>query len=149
MVQVDALPTGNLISSQSRRSGAGGIPWACTASREHDLARNKLWFNQKLKPHAFDRKLALHELELDGFRLQGDVLRDIGGHPVEFSVITNAGNKDREQMAAMIQQDLRAIGIRLNIVTLDFPSLIERITRTFNYEACLLGFMNDLDPTRR
>src|SRR5437879_10636755 len=50
-------------------------------------------------------------------------------------------------MAAMIQQDLEQIGIRLNIVTLDFPSLIERISRTFDYELCLLGFVNvDLDP---
>ena len=47
----------------------------------------------------------------------------------------------------MIQQDLAGIGIKLNIVTLDFPSLIERITRSFNYEACLLGLVNnDLDP---
>jgi peptide/nickel transport system substrate-binding protein len=47
----------------------------------------------------------------------------------------------------MIQQDLAAIGIRLNVVTLDFMSLMERITRTFNYEACLLGLVNDeLDP---
>jgi len=47
----------------------------------------------------------------------------------------------------MIQQDLVGIGIRLNIVTLDFPSLIERITRSFDYEACLLGLVNnDLDP---
>jgi peptide/nickel transport system substrate-binding protein len=35
----------------------------------------------------------------------------------------------------------------MNVVTLDFPSLIERMTRTFDYEACLLGLVNtDLDP---
>ena len=33
-------------------------------------------------------------------------------------------------MVAMIQQDLSQIGIKVNLVTLDFPSLIERITRT-------------------
>jgi peptide/nickel transport system substrate-binding protein len=50
-------------------------------------------------------------------------------------------------MATMIQQDLGAIGIKLNVVTLDFPSLIERITSTFDYEACILGLVNnDLDP---
>jgi peptide/nickel transport system substrate-binding protein len=50
-------------------------------------------------------------------------------------------------MAAMIQQDLSGIGVKLNVVTLDFPSLIERITRSFDYEACLLGLINnDLDP---
>lgn len=108
---------------------------------------NKFWFNSQLQAHPFDQKSALHRLAEDGFHLQDGVLRDRDGHVVEFSVITNAGNKYRERMATMIQQDLSGIGIKLNVVTLDFPSLIERITRTFNYEACLLGLINDdLDP---
>jgi peptide/nickel transport system substrate-binding protein len=108
---------------------------------------NKVWFNAKLQPHPYDQKAALRFLAIDGFRLQNGVLHDRDGHSVEFSVITNAGNKYRERMATMIQQDLAGIGIRLNVVTLDFPSLIERITRTFDYEASLLGLVNnDLDP---
>jgi peptide/nickel transport system substrate-binding protein len=108
---------------------------------------NKFWFNSKLQPHPFDQKSALQRLSLDGFHLQNGVLRDREGHAVEFSIITNSGNKYRERMATMIQQDLTAIGIKLNVVTLDFPSLIERMTRTFDYEACLLGLVNnELDP---
>jgi peptide/nickel transport system substrate-binding protein len=108
---------------------------------------NKFWFNAKLQAHPFDQKSALQRLGQDGFHLQDGVLRDHEGHAVEFSVITNAGNKYRERMATMIQQDLSGIGIKLNVVTLDFPSLIERITRSFDYEACLLGLVNDeLDP---
>jgi peptide/nickel transport system substrate-binding protein len=108
---------------------------------------NKFWFNSQLQAHPFDQKNALQRLNQDGFHLKDGVLRDRDGHAVEFSVITNAGNKYRERMAAMIQQDLAGIGIKLNVVTLDFPSLIERITKTFNYEACLLGLLNDdLDP---
>ena len=108
---------------------------------------NKLWFNAKLQARPFDQKSALQRLAQDGFHLQDGVLRDRDGHAVEFSVITNAGNKYRERMATMIQQDLSGIGIKLNVVTLDFPSLIERITHTFDYEACLLGLVNDeLDP---
>lgn len=108
---------------------------------------NKYWFNANLRPRAFDQKAALNLLAQDGFHLKSGVLYDSTGHAVEFSVITNAGNKSREQLATMIQQDLQEIGIRLNVVTLDFPSLIERITRTFNYESCLLGLTNnDLDP---
>jgi peptide/nickel transport system substrate-binding protein len=50
-------------------------------------------------------------------------------------------------MAAMILEDLRKIGVKVNIVTLDFPSLIDRITSSFNYEAAMLGLLNvDLDP---
>jgi len=108
---------------------------------------NKFWFNSKLQPHPFDQKSALQRLSLDGFHLQNGALRDREGHVVEFSIITNSGNKYRERMATMIQQDLTAIGIKLNVVTLDFPSLIERMTRTFDYEACLLGLVNnELDP---
>jgi peptide/nickel transport system substrate-binding protein len=108
---------------------------------------NQFWFNARLQPHPFDQKSALQVLAQDGFHMQNGTLHDRDGHAVEFSVITNAGNKDRERMATMIQQDLAGIGIRLNIVTLDFPSLIERIARSFDYEACLLGLVNDdLDP---
>ncbi len=90
---------------------------------------------------------ALHRLQQDGFRLQGDTLRDKAGNAVEFSIVTNAGNRARESMATMIQQDLKKIGIKVNVVTLDFNSLLERMTQTFNYEACLLGFQNvELDP---
>jgi peptide/nickel transport system substrate-binding protein len=116
-----------------------GVSWISPA--------NKFWFNSKLQPHRFDQKAALQALAKDGFHLQNNALRDRDGHLVEFSIVTNAGNKNRERMATMIQQDLSAIGIKLNVVTLDFPSLIERITRTFDYEACLLGLVNnDLDP---
>jgi peptide/nickel transport system substrate-binding protein len=116
---------------------------------------NRFWFNQSLKPHSFDPEQARRLLAADGFRFAGhfggqaggQTLRDRDGHAVEFSVITNAGNPARERIAAMMQQDLAAIGIRLNIVTLDFPSLIERIGKSSQYEACLLGNVNvDLDP---
>jgi peptide/nickel transport system substrate-binding protein len=108
---------------------------------------NRFWFNKALKPPPFDVSSALQSLQKEGFRLQKGSLLDYEGHAVEFSLITNSGNKARERMATMIQQDLRQLGINLNVVTLDFPSLIERISRNFNYEACLLGMVNvDLDP---
>jgi peptide/nickel transport system substrate-binding protein len=109
---------------------------------------NRFWFNASLKPHAYDPASSRRRLEAEGFHLRGSQLFDREGHAVEFSVITNAGNHNRERIAAMLQQDLEAIGIHLNVVALDFPSLIERITKTFNYESCLLGLTNlDLDPS--
>ncbi len=108
---------------------------------------NHFWFNSALPTQQYDSAGALRLLAQAGFRLEGETLRDSSGNRVEFTVITNSGNKSREQMGAMIQQDLSQIGIKVNLVTLDFPSLIERITRTYDYEACLLGLVNtDLDP---
>jgi peptide/nickel transport system substrate-binding protein len=108
---------------------------------------NKFWFNSSLKPHAYDTSSALRRLQQDGFQLQGDILKDKAGNTVEFSIATNAGNRARESMATMIQQDLKKIGVKVNVVTLDFNSLLERMTQSYNYEACLLGFQNvELDP---
>ena len=108
---------------------------------------NKFWFNGKLKAEPYSPDAALKTLQADGFRLDSGVLKDRDGNAVVFSIITNAGNKSREQMAVMIQEDLQKIGVQVNVVTLDFPSLIARMTQTFDYEAILLGLTNvDLDP---
>jgi peptide/nickel transport system substrate-binding protein len=108
---------------------------------------NKFWFNSKLSAPAQDRQLALKLLHEDGFRLDGKTLRDRSGNPVEFSLITNAGSKTRTEMGTILQQDLSKIGIRLNFLPIEFQSLVERITQTGQYEACLLGLTNvEIDP---
>ncbi|HEV3037187.1 MAG TPA: ABC transporter substrate-binding protein [Candidatus Angelobacter sp.] len=108
---------------------------------------NKFWSNAKLKPHPYDPDSALRRLRQEGFQFDRGALRDKSGNEVEFSIITVANNHARENMAAMVQQDLKRIGIKVNVVTLDFHSVIERISETFNYEACLLGLLySDLDP---
>ena len=112
---------------------------------------NKFWFNAKLKPQVYSPDSAVKVLQADGFRMENGTLKDKDGNAVVFSIITNSGNKARERMATMIQQDLQKIGIHVNIVTLDFPSLIERISQTFDYEAILLGLTNvaTLDPSEQ
>ena len=108
---------------------------------------NKFWFNNRLKAEPYRPDAAMQRLQADGFHLQSGALFDKGGNPVEFSIVTNAGSKPRERMAVMVQEDLGKLGIKVNVVTLDFPSLIERISQKFNYEAAMLGFRNvDLDP---
>jgi peptide/nickel transport system substrate-binding protein len=108
---------------------------------------NHFWFNTAIPAPKYDPQSALKLLAQAGFRFANDELRDKSGNRVEFTLVTNSGNAIREKMADMIQQDLSEIGIKVSIVTLDFPSLLERMTRTFDYDACLLGLVNtDLDP---
>ncbi len=108
---------------------------------------NAHWFNPKLSAPLSNRSEALLRLEHDGFHRLGASLFDRDGNAVEFSVITNGGNKVRERLASLVQADLAQIGIKLNIATFDFPALLQRITKTFDYESCLLGLVNsDLDP---
>ncbi len=107
---------------------------------------NKSWFNPELKPLAANPARAAKLLAGDGFQLRDGVLRDRDGHVVEFSLITNAGHRPREKAAALIQNDLKKVGIQVNIVTLDMGSLLERIRKSLDYEAALLGLNLEADP---
>jgi peptide/nickel transport system substrate-binding protein len=108
---------------------------------------NRFWRNAALRPDLHSPTAALQRLEKDGFHRSGTDLFDRDGNRVEFSLITNAGGRTHERMLALIQQDLAQIGIRVNVVPLEFSSLIERISRSFNYDAALMSFVNiDLDP---
>ncbi|MGB7167826.1 MAG: ABC transporter substrate-binding protein [Acidobacteriaceae bacterium] len=106
---------------------------------------NSLWYDRSLSAPHTDVAAAKAGLVAAGFRLHGSVLTDAAGHPVKFSILTNSGNAAREKMATLIQQDLTALGMQVNVVTLDFPALIERLMHTQDYEACLLGLEN-VDP---
>jgi len=109
---------------------------------------NKVWHNDLLKYPQESVDAANRSLSASGFHRSGDQLYDAAGHPVRFSIVTNAGNAARQKMAAMIQQDLAAIGMKVTIVALDFPALIERLMHKQDYEACMLGTSNaEPDPS--
>ena len=75
-----------------------------------------------------------------GFSWKDDgTLVDLGGIPVEFSIITSASNAQRTQMATMIQADLKDLGIHVQVVPLEFHSVLDRILKTHDYEAAVLG----------
>ena len=109
---------------------------------------NSVWYNHDLPKVPEDANAALQLLLKEGFHKNGSTLVDPQGHVVKFSILTNAGNHSREKMAALIQQDLAALGMQVNVVTLDFPALIERLMHTQAYEAAMLGLSNvEPDPS--
>jgi peptide/nickel transport system substrate-binding protein len=108
---------------------------------------NRQWVNAALKPLAYRPEQSLKDLALAGFKFSNGTLTDAVGHRVEFTIVTNSGNQARQRSAAMMQQDLAKIGVKLNIATLDFPALLERMNKTQDYDAVLLGLVNvDIDP---
>jgi peptide/nickel transport system substrate-binding protein len=74
-------------------------------------------------------------------------LVDSDGKSVEFSILTSSSNNDRTKMATLIQDDLKQLSMRVQVVPLEFRSLIDRITQTKEYDSCLLGIASfDADP---
>jgi len=86
------------------------------------------WYVPDLPAYAFDRERA--RALLAGLGLadrDGDgVLDDRAGAPVRFSLITQQGADARERGAAVIQDQLRQVGIAVDVVGLDQGTIIAR-----------------------
>jgi peptide/nickel transport system substrate-binding protein len=110
---------------------------------------NHRWWNAAIEPPPLDRRRAKSQLEEGGFRWGPDgTLVGPEGQPVRFTLLTNAGNPHRTKIASLIQEDLAQIGVEMTLLPLDFSSLVGRITRSFDYEACLLSMsFTDPDPS--
>jgi peptide/nickel transport system substrate-binding protein len=106
------------------------------------------WVNAAIPHPARSVEDAKKLLRLAGFSWKDDgTLLDASGSSVEFSIITSASNAQRTQMAAMIQEDLKDLGIHVQVVPLEFRSVLDRIFQTHDYEAAVLGLgAGDVDP---
>jgi len=102
---------------------------------------NARWYDPTVKGADYDPERA--KALLDGLGLKdrnGDGVReDAAGHPVSFTVITNGDNKLRMSMAALIQDDLAKVGIKMVPAGLDFNTLVTKTRSDHQYEACMLG----------
>jgi len=114
----------------------------------HVTPGNKIWLNTALPRPPSSPATARRLLQSAGFSWKGDgSLVDARGMPVEFSIITSAGNSERTQMATMIQNDLSQLGMNIHVLPLEFRALLDRLFQTHDYEACILGLGNsDVDP---
>ena len=109
---------------------------------------NKMWVNTTLPHPARSLDTARSLLRSAGFRWGGDgTLLDKGGRPVEFSILTSSSNAQRSKIATLLQDDLKQIGMRVNVVPMDFRSMLDRLLQTYDYDAAIMGLGGgDADP---
>jgi peptide/nickel transport system substrate-binding protein len=109
---------------------------------------SSFWVNHSIPhpPRSIDQ--ARRVLQAAGFSWSRDGdLTDSSGAIVKFSIITSASNSQRTQMATIIQQDLKELGISVQVVPLEFRSMLDRIFQTHDYDAAVLGLGGgDVDP---
>jgi len=126
--------------------GRGSAIWGLVAPG------NRRWGNEKLAHPARSLERARALLKEAGFSWSNgpngeSTLLDSDGKTVEFSILTSSSNADRAKMAALVQDDLKQLGMRVQVVPLEFRSLLDRVTQTKEYDACVMGIASfDADP---
>ena len=75
------------------------------------------------------------------------MLEDPQGHPVEFNLYTaDAGTASREQMAAIIRSDLESIGMKVNLVPVEFNTLVYKLMSSFDWDMVMIGLTGGVEP---
>lgn len=113
---------------------------------------NRIWANPDLPKISYDLVQAASLLQEAGFAKRGTAaapeLFDAQGKRVEFSLLVPAESEPRKLMAAVIQEDLAKLGIRMQVVPIEFGAVTNAWTKSHEYEAILLGLsVTDLEPS--
>jgi peptide/nickel transport system substrate-binding protein len=108
---------------------------------------NRAWIDTRLTPPVRSLDRARQLLTAEGFQWKNGALFDPSGQSVEFSLLVSNTNTERQQVAALIQDDLKPLGIRINITPVDSRSLGSMVQKTRRFEAALMAFATaDADP---
>lgn len=138
------------------------VAHALDRQRIIDIVKNGLGFPQhsplspaagffycpEVRRYEYDMAKARALLQEMGFadRNQDGVLEDSDGHLLEFTLLTNADNGERVDIAGIVRRDLESLGMKVNLRLVEFNTLVGKLTATLDWEAVVLGLTGGVDP---
>ena len=102
--------------------------------------------NPDVKKFPFDAGKAKALLAEAGWKPGADGTLQKDGKKFLFTALTNAGNESRAKTAAIIQQNLAAVGIGMEIRTVEWAAFINEFVKKRNFDALILGWTIPQDP---
>lgn len=111
-----------------------------------------IYVNKDLKPFEYDIPYSIQLLKQAGFVLKPNEkseefpngrLYDSKDHPVEFSLVTNAGNPGRDGICISIKNSMNMLGMKVNYQPIDFNILVDKTETSLDWEAVVMGLSGD------
>ena len=105
-------------------------------------------YNPNVSPkYTFDKAGAEKLLDAAGWAKGSDGIRAKGGVRMSFELNTNAGNKVRENLIQVMQQQWKDIGVEATPRAIAFQTLVTQLRSTRTFYMILIGISNqDPDP---
>ncbi len=111
----------------------------------YPLAANVLpaveWaYDPSIAPYDYDTDMASQLLEEAGWvDSDGDGVREKDGVTLSLNLLTNAGNTTREDLGALVQDQLNAIGFDITFEAIEFGTMIESMLGQ-TYDMVIIGW---------
>lgn len=107
-------------------------------------------YDENLQDLKFDVELAKTLLTQEGWRDENnDGILDKNGEPFEISLKVNSDSRLRQDVAVLVQAQLKKIGIKVNIDRAEWNLFIEQVFQKADFDAVLLAWDTDftVNPT--
>ena len=104
-------------------------------------------YNPDVKRYPYDPGKAKELFAQAGWKDEDrDGVLENAGRKFAFTVLTNAGNESRSKTAAILQQNLAAVGVKMEIRTLEWSAFINEFVDKRKFDAVILGWNITQDP---
>jgi peptide/nickel transport system substrate-binding protein len=109
---------------------------------------NKAFYNPDVPKYEYDldkAKALLAEIGLKDANNNG--ILEYQGKDVKFNILTNTENGLRKQMATIVAEDLKNIGLGAQFTPINFNDLVRRLdSPPYDWQAVILGFTGGPEP---
>jgi peptide/nickel transport system substrate-binding protein len=104
-------------------------------------------YNDALTPYPHDPDKAGALLAEAGWTPNADGILEKDGALFSFTVLVNQGNEERAKVAAIIQQQFRAVGVDVRIRTVEWAAFLKEFVHKGRFDALILAWniLNDPD----
>lgn len=106
----------------------------------------QMWFfDPDVRPIPYDPERARSLLAEAGWKPGPDGILEKDGQRFTFTLITNSGNEIRRDIATLFQDNLKAIGIDVDVETYEWAVFLRNFINKGNFDAMVLGWALGLD----
>ena len=104
------------------------------------------YYDPDVKPLPYDPAGAERLLNEAGWRKNAQGILEKDGKPLAFTLITSAGNEERQAIMVIAQNAWRRLGVKVEILTLEWAVFIRERVNKLDFDAVVLGWA--MDSTR-
>lgn len=105
-------------------------------------------YTDKINKYDYHPSKALKILSALGWQKNSAGYLEKNGKIFEFTALVNQGNREREKAAVIIQEQLKRIGLKVNIQIIEWAALVKTLNGPApkKFEAVFLGWSLGIDP---
>ena len=98
------------------------------------------YYDPDVKPLPYDPVGAARLLSEAGWRKNAQGILEKDGKPLEFTLITNSGNQERQAIMVIAQNAWRRLGVKVEILALEWAVFIRERVNKLDFDAVVLGW---------